>query len=86
LGETAVRTSAGTGSGWGPLPSGIVGEIPEKGDTLPGSGFFDGDPLFQSPPGPPKIRGIQKKRYNKEIFAPDTGSVKFFHAVDPNPG
>ena len=39
-----------------------------------------------TPPGPPKIRGIQEKRYNKEIFAPDTGSVKFFHAVDPNPG
>jgi hypothetical protein len=34
----------------------------------------------------PKIRGIQEKRYNKVIFAPDTGSVTFFHECDPNPG
>jgi hypothetical protein len=33
-----------------------------------------------------QIRGIQKKRYNKEIFAPDTGPVWFFHAGDTNPG
>jgi hypothetical protein len=33
-----------------------------------------------------KIRGIQKKRYNKEILKPIAGSVWFFHAGDPNPG
>jgi hypothetical protein len=34
----------------------------------------------------PKIRGIQKKRYNKEILKPDTGFVWFFHVGDLNPG
>jgi hypothetical protein len=33
-----------------------------------------------------QIRGIQTKRYNKEILKPDTGSVWFFHAGDLNPG
>ena len=33
-----------------------------------------------------KIRGIQKKRYNKEIFAPDTGPVSFSHDGGKNPG
>jgi hypothetical protein len=33
-----------------------------------------------------QIRGIQENRYNKEIFAPDTGFVWVFHVDDPNPG
>jgi hypothetical protein len=33
-----------------------------------------------------QIRGIQKKRYNKEIFAPDTGPVSFSHDSGKNPG
>ena len=33
-----------------------------------------------------QIRGIQKKRYNKEILKPVAGSVWFFHVGDQNPG
>ncbi len=33
-----------------------------------------------------QIRGIQKKRYNKEIFVLDTGSDSFPHDGGKNPG
>ena len=33
-----------------------------------------------------KIRGIQEKRYNKEIFASYTGSVWFLYVDALNPG
>jgi hypothetical protein len=33
-----------------------------------------------------QIRGIQKKRYNKKILKPVTGSVWFFHTGGTNPG
>jgi hypothetical protein len=34
----------------------------------------------------PEIRGIRRKRYNEEIFRPETGSFWISHDVKKNPG
>jgi hypothetical protein len=50
------------------------------------NGLITGDFWKREYSGDPKIRGIGRKRYNKEILSEGLGPVRIFSVMKKNPG